>query len=144
MRTQSICLALVTFLLCPFASAQWVRANFPHSIAASCLAISGDVLIAGTYDRGVFISTNQGTNWTAANQGLPKDSYYDVYAPIWCVASSGQNLFAGTDAGIFLTTDNGTSWNAANNGVTDLHVYDLPPVVVPMSELDLTLQPLAS
>ena len=34
------------------------------------LAVSGTNLFAGTYGGGVFLSTNNGTNWTAVNNGL--------------------------------------------------------------------------
>ena len=41
------------------------------------LAVSGTNLFAGTYGGGVFLSTNNGTSWTAVNTGLTNT---DVYA----------------------------------------------------------------
>jgi photosystem II stability/assembly factor-like uncharacterized protein len=86
-----------------------------------CLAASGTYLFAGTYSNGVYRSSDNGTNWTAFNSGLPTNS--SVYA--LCI--SGTNLFAGTGgAGVFLSTDNGDNWTAANgsppNNLTTLYV----------------------
>ena len=46
-------------------------------------------LFAGTYDGGVFLSTNNGATWTAVNAGLPN-------AFVTALALSGTDLFAGT------------------------------------------------
>lgn len=76
----------------------------PTDVNALC--VSGRYLFAGTYN-GVFVSTNNGTRWTAG--GLPN---YAVYA----LAISGSNLFAGTSGGgVFLSTNNGTSWTPVND-----------------------------
>lgn len=52
------------------------------------LSVSGSNLFAGT-SGGVFLSTNNGTSWTAASTGL---TTVDVLS----LAVSGTNLFAGT------------------------------------------------
>jgi photosystem II stability/assembly factor-like uncharacterized protein len=68
-------------------------------------------LFAGTDGGGIFLSTNNGLSWTAANTNLTATSVYSL-------AINGSNLFAGTDgAGVFLSTDNGTSWSPAGNGL---------------------------
>jgi hypothetical protein len=64
----------------------------------------------------VFLSTNNGTSWTAVNNGLPTS------ADVWSLAISGTNLFAGSNFGVFLSTNNGTSWTAVNSGLTDTTV----------------------
>jgi len=38
------------------------------------LAVNGSNLFAGTERGGVFLSTNNGTSWTAVNTGLPNFS----------------------------------------------------------------------
>src|SRR5437660_9583375 len=86
--------------------AQWVQTNrFPdsHAIVTQSLAVSGTNLFAGTYYGGVFRTTDNGTNWTAVNTGLPDPE-------IFSLATSGTNLFAGTYLGVSRSTDNGTSW----------------------------------
>ncbi|MCK7528688.1 MAG: hypothetical protein MZV64_69590 [Ignavibacteriales bacterium] len=66
---------------------------------------------------GVFLSTNNGTSWTAVNTGLTNTN-------VRALAVSGTNLFAGTDGGgVFLSTNNGTSWTAVNTGLTNTNVY---------------------
>ena len=71
------------------------------------------ISLPGLLVGGVFLSTNNGTSWTAVNTGLT-NTY--VYA----LAVSGTNLFAGTyGGGVFLSTNNGTSWTAVNTGLTN-------------------------
>lgn len=85
-------------------------------IRAFC--VSGPYLFAGTYDGGIFRSTNNGDSWTAVNSGLTTD----LGRPGPCVGSfavSGNSIFAGTgyDQGLFLSTDNGESWTAVNSSL---------------------------
>jgi hypothetical protein len=61
---------------------------------------------------GVYLSTNNGDNWTAVNTGLT-DSV------VRHLAVCGSNIFAGTAHGVFVTTNNGTNWKEANAGLTD-------------------------
>ncbi|MBU2583896.1 MAG: T9SS type A sorting domain-containing protein, partial [Bacteroidetes bacterium] len=82
------------------------------------LAVSGTNLFAGTWGGGVFLSTNNGTSWTAASTGLTNT---DVEA----LAVSGTNLFAGTYGGVFLSTNNGISWTATSTGLTNTDVLSL-------------------
>jgi hypothetical protein len=79
------------------------------------LVVSDTNLFAGTYD-GIFLSTNNGENWTAVNNGL--SSTY-----VSSLAVSGSTLFAGTnDGGVFLSTNNAASWIAVNSGLTKTFV----------------------
>jgi hypothetical protein len=75
--------------------------------------------LAGTSSSGVFLTTNNGTNWTEVNNGLTNTS-------IQAFAASGANLFTGTyNGGVFLTTNNGTNWTEVNNGLTNTNVLAL-------------------
>jgi len=78
----------------------------------TALAISGSNLFAGTTLHGVFLSTDDGYDWTSANTGLPSTNI-----SIYSFLATGTNLFAGTDSGVFLSTNNGTSWFAYNTGL---------------------------
>jgi hypothetical protein len=79
----------------------------------SALSISGTNIFAGTMGGGVYLSTNNGTSWTAVNDGLTNSN-------IWALAVNGTNIFAGTyDKGIYFSTNNGTSWTAVNNGLVN-------------------------
>jgi hypothetical protein len=88
------------------------------------LTASGSYIFAGTGDLlgkaiddtashcyGVFRSTNNGTNWTVADSGLPPG------AEIQCLAASGGTIFAGAGFGVFISTDSGTSWTEADSGL---------------------------
>ena len=99
-------------------NAQWIQTNGPYLGLIHCFAVSGTNLFAGTVGGGVFLSSNNGTSWTAVNSGLT-NSY------VFALATSGTNLFAGTDGGVFLSTNNGTSWSAVNSGLTYSDVYAL-------------------
>jgi hypothetical protein len=45
---------------------------------------------------------------------------------IWSLASSGNNIYAGTFGhGVFLSTNNGISWSPLNVGLTNLNIYSL-------------------
>jgi photosystem II stability/assembly factor-like uncharacterized protein len=73
------------------------------------LVISGADILAAT-DNGVFVSTNNGTSWTAMRNGLT-----NLY--VRTLAVSGTDLFAGTyHGGIFHSTNGGMSWTEANVG----------------------------
>jgi hypothetical protein len=90
--------------------AQWVQTSLDN-VNVYCFAIKGTYLYAGTERGGVFLSTNNGTNWTAVNSGLTDTNVYTL-------GVSATNLFAGTFfRGAFLSTNNGTSWTAVNNGL---------------------------
>jgi hypothetical protein len=59
-----------------------------------------------------FKSNNNGTSWTAVNNGLTNLS-------VQSFAVSGTNIFAGTTptgGGVFLSTDNGNNWYEKNEG----------------------------
>jgi hypothetical protein len=64
----------------------------------------------------VFLSTNNGTSWTAVNTGLTSTQVFSL-------AVGGSNLFAGTGIGVFLSTNNGTSW--VKTGLMNTIVWSL-------------------
>jgi hypothetical protein len=78
--------------------------------------VSGSNIIAGT-DKEVFLSSNNGTTWTAVNSGIGSLLSTQVYS----LAVIGGNIFAGTASlpggGIFLSTDSAKSWMAENSGL---------------------------
>lgn|GEM_PF-1952808 len=98
-------------------SAGWFQTNGPNGGIINTMVVSGNNLHAGT-NRGVFLSTNSGTSWTALNTGLPITS-------VRALAVSTGNLFAGTDLGVFRSTNNGQSWNEINTGLSNTLVRSL-------------------
>jgi hypothetical protein len=167
MKTMMRCLVMVFFIVTN-SNGQWVQTNGPCGGIVYSLAVSGTNLFAGTGD-GVFLSTNNGTNWTTVNNGLSKRGTklavspngtggtnlfagytrgYEIPAPSgiflstnngtsWSAVNTpfegfsqmveiGTNLFAGNeDGGVFLSTNNGTSWTAVNTGMTNTKVFSL-------------------
>ena len=100
--------------------AQWIHTNAPYSSRVHSLAVSGTNLFVGTEAEGVFLSTNNGTSWTAVNNGL---AYTNTI--VFGLAASGTNIFAGVFLrGVYLSTDNGTSWTQVNSGLTNTQVYN--------------------
>ena len=101
-------------------NAQWIRTNGPPGDYGyfGTFAVSDTNLFAGNDGGGgVFLSTNNGTNWAAVNTGL--SSWY-----IEALTFSGTDLFAGTGgSGICHSTNNGTSWTWASNGLTNTTVW---------------------
>lgn len=79
---------LVLMILCSFniSSAQWVSANGPYGATILCLANSGSTVIAGTYQAGLFATTNNGVNWST--MGFATQSVYSF-------TSNETYLFAG-------------------------------------------------
>ncbi len=128
MKNKSLILASVLILSLsstPNASAQWVQTNGPPSTAGGdgdilAFAMIDSNLFAGTYGEGVFLTTDNGENWTPEDTGLTNPN-------VECLAVSGTNLFAGTEyggvvgSGVYLSNNNGTSWTAAGNGLTSPH-----------------------
>lgn len=76
------------------------------------LAIINSIVIAGTLNDGVWLTTNNGNLWTFA--GLTNNS-------INCLSTIGTNLFAGTTTnGVYYSTDYGSNWvSASGTGLTN-------------------------
>jgi hypothetical protein len=98
---------------------QWIHTNGLNSGSVICFAVSGTNIFTSAYGYGVYLSTNNGTNWTPANNGLIKHTVNSLTV-------SGTNIFEGTDSGgVYLSTNNGTNWTQINNGLNDTTVYAL-------------------
>jgi hypothetical protein len=107
------------------ALSQWVLTKGPKALyGASSLAEHHKNLYAGGwYGGGVFISTDNGTNWTQINTGLTSDSVY-------ALASNGTDLFAGSYfygsfGGVCHLNSNDTSWTQVDSGIFGGYVRSL-------------------
>ena len=94
----------------------WLESQTYRSISA--LAVSDTNLFAGVDGGGVFLSTNNGTNWTQADSGLT-----NTY--VIALAVNGTDLFAGTPGGVFLSTNKGIRWSVADSGLTNTFIQAL-------------------
>ena len=85
----------------------------------SSLEQAGTGLFAGTYDNGIFFSSDNGTSWEQRNNGITNSD-------IRCFCSNGSEIFAGTfGGGIFSTTNNGVSWSNPSLSPSLLFVFDI-------------------
>ncbi len=121
--------------------ASWTETGLMESLIFA-LAASGTNLLAGTYYGEVFLSTNNGTNWTRVDTGWTPHcvnsftiSGSNLFALTRCYSGfplfdnysvrAAANSVSGTNlsfsfAGIFLSTDNGTSWRGIGLAETDV------------------------
>ena len=114
-RTLTVIFILI---LSSTALPQWTRTNGPEGIAISSLTSIDGTVYAGTEVNGVYISTDDGINWTARNTGIETFEVTSiVYKPGF--------IFAGTfGGGVFRSTDGGQTWLAPSNG-TDFAVTSM-------------------
>ena len=61
------------------------------------------------FNTTVYKTTDKGLTWTRSGTGFPPDLTF-----IKDLATSGDNIVAGTDEGIYYSSDNGISWQPAN------------------------------
>jgi ligand-binding sensor domain-containing protein len=94
------------------------------------LAQTGSYIYASTGDLGyrygylvgcpngnVFYSGDFGVTWSADSSLTNRK--------VWCFATNGSSLFAGTDSGLYLSSNNGLSWLAPTNGLTNDTVFTI-------------------
>lgn len=82
--------------------------------------VTPTTLYAGTYDRGVFKSTDGGASWSAT--GLTNI----LVTALAIDPQTPGTVYAGTEGGgAFKTADGGGNWIAINSGLTELNVADL-------------------
>jgi len=82
--------------------------------SVNALAVSGNTVVAGTTNSGIFYSTDYGDTWNPSNQ---------TDSRVWALKDSGANLFAGTSCGVFRSTNHGKDWTAA--GLMGVRVISL-------------------
>src|ERR1700733_6487216 len=116
--TMKLKLNLIAFILLlivgivPDAVAQWVQTNGPYGGDVLCFAVDGSKLFAGTSENGIFVSTDDGTTWTSANESL---NYRG--ATVQALSVSGSNILAGTYyGGLYLSSDGGLNWSEDTDG----------------------------
>lgn len=68
--------------------------------------------------KGIYLSTNNGKDWTNINNGFTKTAVYGF------TRTSDNVLFAGSEGGIYRSTDKGLSWLNISNNFTDRPIYD--------------------
>ncbi|MCU0371626.1 MAG: T9SS type A sorting domain-containing protein [Ignavibacteria bacterium] len=84
--------------------AQWVNvSNGLGNKQVYSMTNNGSVLFAGTFNYGLYMSSDNGLNWTMAGIGLNNRIVFSL------TTFSGY-LYAGTDLGVWKTSNNGAYW----------------------------------
>ena len=97
-------------------NAQWSQTTIPTGFDVRSFSSMGTNLFVGTYGGGVLLTTNNGINWTAVNNGLTNPLVNSLI-------SVGSDIYAGTyTGGVFKSVNNGANWSVVNNGLTSLLV----------------------
>jgi len=107
---------LFYFINISFVNAQWEECNngITNLDAVKCFMKDSTITYAGGVG-GIWMTTNNGANWTAKNKGLI--SILDAII-IHTLAIDGNNIFAGSAFdGIFYSPDKGENWVRKSNGL---------------------------
>jgi hypothetical protein len=73
---------------------------------------------AGTWNGGVFKTTDGGAHWTAMNTGLTSGDAECYVRALAVDPAQPATVYAGTVWGVFRTTDGGSHWTKVNTGLT--------------------------
>lgn len=136
-----ILMALFLAILAPTTTyAQWEETNGPGKISVPTLAAIGPEVFAGTFDGGIYRTTDNGDTWvlvdspgspivylTSIGTSIIATSYYGTIrstdsgaswiswggeiGPIWGNLVEIGTLLFGGGPGVVLSTDDGISWN---------------------------------
>ena len=111
-------LILFPFLL----YAQWEQTSGPEGGHVGAIFLDGSTMFIGTYNGGVFRSSNNGDSWSESSSGIQYTSVEDIN-------KSGNFLLATGTVGVYRSTDNGDTWTTTTglpsaNGVRRLAVDD--------------------
>jgi photosystem II stability/assembly factor-like uncharacterized protein len=89
----------------------WTQTALENIDVRSIVIDNSGNLYAGTWANGMFKSTNGGTTWNAANNGIASGSVVTSMT-----RTPSENIFAGTFGnGLYNTTDYAANWNHVNS-----------------------------
>ena len=99
---------ILFFSATTLSNAQWVQSNGPLGGYINCLAYSDGNIYAGSFTGGVFVSSDNGLNWTSANDGFTdlRNLYFDE------IDASGSNVIScANDDQVWISTNKGGNWS---------------------------------
>jgi photosystem II stability/assembly factor-like uncharacterized protein len=92
------------------AAAPWEKTSGPPGLNVTVIYKTNNIVYAGTDTQGIYKSTDDGLNWTAANDGIDRARISDIIASggnVLAAASSSCSIFNN----VFRSTDNGATWS---------------------------------
>jgi hypothetical protein len=96
--------------------ANWTKILSSLNIVGTVISV-GNKIFASTYTGGIVVSENNGSTWTAINNGLTNLKTSSLLR-------QGSLLFTNAyRGGIFYSNDNGANWRAANEGLPTKIIY---------------------
>jgi photosystem II stability/assembly factor-like uncharacterized protein len=109
---SSVFFALV-FLLCLNTGSRCQAQGGADKIVVTTTLFKGNLLFAGTVDKGVYLSADSGRTFKLSNTGM-----LDRYCYVNSLFASGDNVFAEGCGGLFVSTNDGKSWTKVIAGST--------------------------
>ena len=99
-------------------NAQWQQTSCQAGTGEMIMSLvaSGSNVYTCIDVAGVKKSSDNGTSWNFANNGLAADNFN-------ALTVSNSNVFIATDSGVFRSGDNGSTWNPVNNGLTQTFTF---------------------
>jgi len=114
-KNYTLYFVIVLLIFSSSIKAQWVKCGGFSNEDVRCLITHDDNIYAGTIDKGIYVSSDNGTIWTRTSLNN---------LTLWAFVSVGNTLYAGTDgSGVFVSTNNGISW--AQTSLNNKHVLSL-------------------
>lgn len=92
----------------------WTSAGLQDK-SVFALASIGNVILASTFEGGVYRSTNDGTNWTVSDSGIG-NSIVSCFTE-GTNSGEGTSIYAGTSSGVCMSEDSGLTWTPISNGI---------------------------
>jgi photosystem II stability/assembly factor-like uncharacterized protein len=120
-RIALISFLILTVFLANQTKAQWIMTNSPKTDISS-IVVSGKNIFAGSSRNGIFLTSDDGANWTQVNNGLSDtiiscmNKYIDK--------NGDTTIFEGSD-GVYISNNNGKSWEP-----TWLNFEGIPAITV--------------
>ena len=97
-----------------------LRHNIPDTYNITNFIVIDSIIFAGGYG-GVYVSTNNGENWTINNNG-----FIGPYLVVTGFCITNSTLFVGLYTnGIYFSSDYGLSWGVSDSGLTNNDIISL-------------------
>jgi len=82
---------------------------------------TGNNILKGTMESGVYLSDNKGKSWQPSNNGIPLDLITSKMVSVSQLVQNDKTVYALTDLGVRYSNDKGKTWNKpAHNGIVRL------------------------